>query len=114
MSSITPMMIVDLGMQVKGWTPEQAIQYLQEAMPLRPPQRAKQSVALISSLPGFVLAYPLGGMKWHEMRDARRGGARRRSSTCARSTRCCSRTACCRSPRSTRSSTGGSQASDAA
>ena len=25
MSSITPMMVVDLGMQVKGWTPEQAI-----------------------------------------------------------------------------------------
>ena len=69
MSSITPMMIVDLGMQVKGWTPEQAIQFLQEAMPLRPPQRAEQSVALISSLPGFVLAYPLGGMKWQEMRE---------------------------------------------
>ena len=68
MSSITPMMVVDLGMQVKGWTAEQAIQYLQEAMPLRPPQRAKESVALISSLPGFVLSYPLGGMKWQEMR----------------------------------------------
>ena len=69
MSSITPMMVVDLGMQVKGWTAEQAIQYLQEAMPLRPPQRAKESVALISSIPGFVLSYPLGGMKWHEMRE---------------------------------------------
>ena len=69
MSSITPMMIVDLGMQVKGWTPEQSVQFLQEAMPLRPPQRAEQSVALISSIPGFVLAYPLGGVKWHEMRE---------------------------------------------
>lgn len=69
MSSITPMMVVDLGMQVKGWTAEQSIQYLQEAMPLRPPQRAKESVALIGSLPGFVLSYPLGGMKWHEMRE---------------------------------------------
>jgi len=68
MSSITPMMVADLGMQVKGWTPEQATAYLQEAMPLRPPQRAKESVATISSLPGFVLAYPLGGMKWEEMR----------------------------------------------
>ncbi len=68
MSSITPMMIVDLGMQAKGWTPEQGVQFLQEAMPLRPPQRAEQSVALISSIPGFVLAYPLGGVKWHEMR----------------------------------------------
>jgi uncharacterized protein (DUF885 family) len=68
MSSITPMMVVDLGMQVKGWTPEQAVKYLQEAMPLRPPQRAEQSVALISSLPGFVLSYPLGGVKWAEMR----------------------------------------------
>jgi len=68
MSSITPMMVADLGMQVKGWTPEQAVRYLQEAMPLRPPQRAEQSVALISSLPSFVLSYPLGGIKWEEMR----------------------------------------------
>ena len=68
MGSITPMMVADLGMQVKGWTPEQAVAYLQEAMPLRPPQRAVQSVAVISSIPGFVLAYPLGGMKWDEMR----------------------------------------------
>ena len=29
---------------------------------------AEQSVALISSLPGLVLAYPLGGIKWQEMR----------------------------------------------
>jgi uncharacterized protein (DUF885 family) len=69
MSSITPMMVVDLGLQVKGWTTEQAAQYLAEAMPLRTPARAKESVALISSLPGFVLAYPLGGIQWHEMRD---------------------------------------------
>ena len=68
MSSITPMMVADLGMQVKGWTPEQAVKYLQEGMPLRPPQRAEQSVALISSLPSFVLSYPLGGIKWEEMR----------------------------------------------
>jgi uncharacterized protein (DUF885 family) len=69
MSSITPMMVVDLGMQLKGWTTDQAVSYLQEGMPLRPPQRAEQSVALISSLPGFVLAYPLGGIKWQEMRE---------------------------------------------
>lgn len=69
MSSISPMMVVDLGMQVKGWTPEQAVKYLQEAMPLRPPQRAEQSVALISSLPSFVLSYPLGGIEWQKMRD---------------------------------------------
>lgn len=68
MSSITPMMVVDLGMQVKGWTAEQAVKYLQDGMPLRPPQRAEQSVALISSLPGFVLSYPLGGIQWEEMR----------------------------------------------
>jgi uncharacterized protein (DUF885 family) len=69
MGSITPMMVTDLGMQIKGWTPEQAEQYLIEAMPLRPTARAKQSVALISSVPGFVLAYPLGGMEWQAMRD---------------------------------------------
>ena len=69
MSSITPMMVVDLGLQVKGWSAEQAAKYLAEAMPLRSPARAKESVALISSLPGFVLAYPLGGMQWHAMRE---------------------------------------------
>jgi uncharacterized protein (DUF885 family) len=69
MGSITPMMVVDLGMQVKGWTPEQAEKYLIEAMPLRPAARAKESVATISSIPGFVLAYPLGGMEWQAMRD---------------------------------------------
>lgn len=68
MGSITPMMVVDLGMQVKGWSVEQAIKYLQEAMPMRPPERAAQSVATISSLPGFVLAYPMGGMEWEKMR----------------------------------------------
>lgn len=69
MGSITPMMVADLGMQVKGWTAQQATEYLQEAMPLRPPHRAVQSVALIGSLPGFVLSYPLGGMKWAGMRE---------------------------------------------
>jgi uncharacterized protein (DUF885 family) len=68
MGSISPMMVIDLGMQVKGWTPEQAVRYLQEGMPMRPPQRAEQSVALISSLPSFVLSYPLGGIKWEAMR----------------------------------------------
>lgn len=69
MSSITPMMVVDLGMQLKGWTTQQATDYLREAMPMRPPERATQSVALISGLPGFVLAYPLGGMEWARMRQ---------------------------------------------
>ena len=69
MSSITPMMVVDLGMQLKGWTTQQATDYLREAMPMRPPERATQSVALISGLPSFVLAYPLGGMEWAKMRQ---------------------------------------------
>jgi uncharacterized protein (DUF885 family) len=68
MGSITPMMVVDLGMQVKGWTTDQAIAYLQKAMPMRPPERAVQSVATISGVPGFVLAYPMGGMQWMKMR----------------------------------------------
>jgi len=68
MSSITPMMVADLGMQLKGWSTDQAAAYLREAMPLRPPERAAQSVALISGNPGFVLAYPLGGIEWQKMR----------------------------------------------
>jgi uncharacterized protein (DUF885 family) len=68
MASITPMMVVDVGMQVKGWTTDQAIDYIRKAMPMRPPERAVQSVATISGLPGFVLAYPMGGMQWEKMR----------------------------------------------
>jgi len=68
MSSITPMMVVDLGLQLKGWSTQQAEDYLRAAMPMRPPERATQSVALISGLPGFVLAYPLGGIEWTKMR----------------------------------------------
>jgi len=55
-------------MQVKGWSSNQAVEYLKEAMPLRPPERAAQSVAAISGNPGFVLAYPLGGLEWQKMR----------------------------------------------
>jgi uncharacterized protein (DUF885 family) len=35
---------------------------------MRPAERAAQSVATISGLPGFVLAYPMGGMQWAQMR----------------------------------------------
>ena len=69
MTSITPMMVTDLGLQLKGWSTEQAADYLREAMPMRPRERATQSVALISGLPGFVLAYPLGGIEWTKMRQ---------------------------------------------
>lgn len=68
MTSVTPMMVADLGMQVKGWTQQQATEYLQEALPMRPPLSAAQSVANISGVPGLVLAYPMGGMQWTKMR----------------------------------------------
>ena len=68
MSSITPWMVLELGTQVKGWTTEQALAYALEARPLRSPDTVRETVAQISSLPGFVLAYPLGAMKWEEMR----------------------------------------------
>jgi len=68
MSSITPWIVLDLGMQVKGWTMEQAMAYAIEARPLRTPEDVKDTVAFISSAPGFVIAYPLGGLKWEEMR----------------------------------------------
>ncbi len=74
MGSITPMMVADLGMQVKGWCTEKATTYLKEAMPMRPPERAAQSVATISGLPGFVLAYPLGGIEWEKMRARAEAG----------------------------------------
>lgn len=69
MASIAPMMVADLGMQLEGWTPEQSAEYLKKNMPLRPESRAPQSVALIASLPGFVHSYPLGGIRWQQMRE---------------------------------------------
>jgi uncharacterized protein (DUF885 family) len=69
MSSITPWIVLDLGMQVKGWTMEQALAYAVEARPLRTPDDVAETVAFISSAPGFVLAYPLGGLQWHAMRS---------------------------------------------
>ena len=68
MSSITPWIVLDLGMQLKGWTMEQALAYAVEARPLRTPDQVEDTVAFISSAPGFVIAYPLGGLKWQEMR----------------------------------------------
>jgi uncharacterized protein (DUF885 family) len=68
MSSITPWIVLDLGMQLKGWTMEQALAYAVEARPLRAPDQVRETVAFISSAPAFVIAYPLGGLKWHEMR----------------------------------------------
>src|SRR4029453_9400097 len=68
MGSVTPMMVVDLGMQLKGWSTDQAIDYLRKAMPMRPPERAARSVATISGLPGQVLSYPMGEMQWTKMR----------------------------------------------
>lgn len=68
MSSITPWIVLDLGMQLKGWTMDEALAYAVEARPLRAPEKVKETVAFISSAPGFVIAYPLGGLKWQEMR----------------------------------------------
>jgi uncharacterized protein (DUF885 family) len=78
MTSITPMMVADLGLQLKGWSTQQAADYLRAAMPMRPPERATQSVALISGLPGFVLAYPLGGIEWSKMRKRAEAGQGKR------------------------------------
>jgi uncharacterized protein (DUF885 family) len=68
MGSITPMMIADLGMQTQSWSADRAVQYLVEEIPLRPVERLRNSVATMTGLPSFVLAYPLGGMQFEAMR----------------------------------------------
>ena len=98
MSSITPMMVVDLGMQVKGWTTDQAIAYLQEAMPMRPPERAARSVATISGLPGACSPTRSAASNGRRCAIARRPSSVI-ASMCARFTSFCWRTACCRSRR---------------
>ena len=110
MSSITPMMVVDLGMQVKGWT-RGAGDPVPAGSDAAAPAAAGEGIGRAHQQPARVRARVPA--RRHEVaRDARARAERGsgRSSTCARSTRCCSRTACCRSPRSTRSSTGGSRA----
>jgi uncharacterized protein (DUF885 family) len=68
MSSVTPPMVADLGMQVMGWSREQAIEFINDSMPLRPRDRTEALVGTIAGSPGGAISYPLGAMQFEQLR----------------------------------------------
>jgi uncharacterized protein (DUF885 family) len=68
MSSTTPPMVADLGIQVHGWSRERAVAYLAETQPLGDAGRAERLVGTITGNPGLAVAYPLGAMQFEKMR----------------------------------------------
>jgi uncharacterized protein (DUF885 family) len=70
LSSVTPPMVADLGMQVMGWSREQAVAFVNESMPLRPLERSEALVATIAGSPGGAISYPLGAMQFEQLRQS--------------------------------------------
>ena len=68
MSSTTPPMVADLGIQVMGWSQARATAYLINAQPLGGAERAERMVETITGLPGLAVAYPLGAIQFEQMR----------------------------------------------
>lgn len=60
-------LVVDTGMHAKGWTREQAIQYMMENLGYSE-ARAKNQVERYMVIPGQALAYKIGAMKILELR----------------------------------------------
>jgi len=102
-------LVVDTGLHAKGWTREQAIEYMVSTTGMGESEVTSE-VERYMALPGQALAYKVGQLKILELRDEARA-ALGRSSTSRTSTPSCSRTARCRSPCSSASWTSGSKPS---
>ena len=90
--TLAPLMVADIGMQTRGWTVEQAREYLRRQLPSLADQRIASVVTLLASIPGYVASYVVGSAEIARIR----AGQKRRSdsdSTSARSIRRCWRTA---------------------
>lgn len=68
MDSMTPRMVADLGVHVRGWTEEQAMDYLVGAIPALPPSRLKGTIASIVASPGRNVPYAAGAMEIEALR----------------------------------------------
>jgi uncharacterized protein (DUF885 family) len=65
----TPDAIADLGMQLKAWSVERAVSYLQDELPLSTPQQIRVLVSNMASDPGWEGSFPIGAL---EYQDAKR------------------------------------------
>lgn len=68
-NSVTPSAVADLGMQVKGWSIDQAAAYLHEERPLHMYDEARGWAANLASSPaGGVETYPIDGLQYEAAR----------------------------------------------
>ncbi|HET8625265.1 MAG TPA: DUF885 domain-containing protein [Gemmatimonadales bacterium] len=58
--SLAPLMVADLGMQLRGWSIQQAEEYVRRQMPNLPEPRIASVVSLLASIPGYVASYTMG------------------------------------------------------
>ncbi len=61
-------LVVDAGMHAKGWTREQAIEYMRGNEPITE-QSATAEIERYMALPGQALSYKVGEIKIKELRD---------------------------------------------
>lgn len=66
--SLAPLLLADLGMNVMGWSPEEAERYLVGGMPLRTRERLHANVQLLSSIPGYIASYAVGSLELRRLR----------------------------------------------
>ena len=67
-NSLTPYAVAEMGMQVAGWSEDQAGTYLRDEMPFDPPSGDKESVAAIVDFVGWPERYPIGAMQYEALR----------------------------------------------
>ena len=72
MDSMTPRMLADLGIHVRGWTEAQALEYLTAAIPALPLERLRGTLAGIVSSPGRSAPYAAGAMRIEALRESTR------------------------------------------
>lgn len=72
MDSMTPRMVADIGMHVRGWTEQQTLEYLVGRFPSTPLERVKLTVVAVSEEPGWMVPYALGAIEIENLREESR------------------------------------------
>jgi uncharacterized protein (DUF885 family) len=67
-NSLTPLAVAELGMQVAGWSEDQAGTYLRDESAFDLPTGDKESVAAIVDVVGWPERYPIGAMQYDALR----------------------------------------------
>jgi uncharacterized protein (DUF885 family) len=68
-SFITARLVVDTGMNVLGWTREQAMDYMAQNTLQSPEEIASETLRYSCDIPAQALAYKLGARRIHQLRD---------------------------------------------